>query len=314
MTLFYYDPIFLEHDTGLHPENSQRIPPVMRQLQRDGLIDRCTRPEWVKATTERVCLVHSPRHVQHIEQFADQGGGRIESDTVVSRPSFDVALMAAGAVCDATERVVRGEHGKAFCLVRPPGHHATPDEPMGFCLFNNVAIGARVATRELGIKRVMIVDFDVHHGNGTQDVFWEDPDVGYFSMHRSNFYPGTGRADETGAGDGIGTTMNVPIRFGTSRDEQLSLFASRLGDFAAKIRPELIMISAGFDSHKNDPIGSLGLESQDFATLTRCICDLAEEYAEGRVVSALEGGYNPNALAESVAIHLGVLLGDAANQ
>ena len=159
-------------------------------------------------------------YVDSIEQFAEHGGGGyIEEDTVVSEKSYEVARMAVGAVCDAVERVVVGEDKTAFCLVRPPGHHAMPDHAMGFCLFNNIAVGARVATQELGVERVLIVDFDVHHGNGTQAMFWEDADVGYFSMHRSPFYPGTGAADEIGAGAGVGTTLNLPVAFGTPRED-----------------------------------------------------------------------------------------------
>ena len=175
---------------------------------------------------------------------------------------------------------------------------------MGFCLFNNVAIAARMAIDELGLDRVLIVDWDVHHGNGTQAAFWEDAQVGYLSIHRWPFYPGTGAADETGAGAGLGTTLNLPVSFGTSRHEYLECFAAAIDRFANLIKPQLILISAGFDSHRDDPIGSLGLESEDFGPLTRTVLDAAAVHAEGRVVSVLEGGYNPSALAESVEHHL----------
>jgi acetoin utilization deacetylase AcuC-like enzyme len=216
--------------------------------------------------------------------------------------------MAAGAVCDAVERVVRGDEQQAFCLVRPPGHHALTNSAMGFCLFNNVALGARLAIDELGLDRVLIVDWDVHHGNGTQAIFWEDAQVGYFSIHRSPFYPGTGAADEIGAGAGYGTTLNVPVKFGTPRDEFLARFTSAVERFADLIKPQLVLISAGFDCHRNDPIGSLGLESEDFGTLTRVVLNIAAKHANGRVVSVLEGGYSPFALAESVECHLHEML------
>ncbi len=185
MTLFYYDPKFMEHITGKHPENAARILPTIRHLHFLGLDSSCKRPAWTPASIERLEYVHTKAHIRSIELFAKQGGGTIEHDTVLSPLSYDVATLAAGAVCDATVRVIHGEDKNAFCLVRPPGHHAMPDHAMGFCLFNNVAVGARVATREFGIDRVLIVDWDVHHGNGTQAIFWEDPQVGYFSLHRS---------------------------------------------------------------------------------------------------------------------------------
>ncbi len=311
MTLLYYDPIFQAHKTGNHPENSGRILPVVRHLNFLALDTSCRRPAWDSASVDRLCYVHTPQYVESIKQFARRGGGYIETDTVVSEQSYEVARMAAGAVCDAVTRVVAGEDKNAFCLVRPPGHHALPDQAMGFCLFNNVAVGARVATRELGVERILIVDFDVHHGNGTQAMFWEDADVGYFSMHRSPFYPGTGSEQEVGAGPGLGTTLNLPIQLGTSREAQRSLFAKQLTAFAARIKPELVLVSAGFDSHKDDPIGSLGLETEDFGDLTRCLLDVAGEYASGKLVSVLEGGYNPAALTDCVAVHLEALLGDA---
>lgn len=310
MTLLYYKPVFLEHDTGAHPECAGRIISVVRHLNFVALDTHCRRPSWRPITRERLARVHDPGYVDAVKAFGEQGGGHIEGDTVVSERSFDVALTAAGAVCDAVERVVRGEDRRAFCLVRPPGHHAMASHAMGFCLFNNVALGARLATAELGLKRVLIVDWDVHHGNGTQTTFWEDPQVGFLSIHRWPFYPGTGAADETGSGDGLGSTLNLPVKFGTPREEYLSLFTSELERFAAKIQPELVMISAGFDSHRDDPVGSLGLMSEDFAPLTRAVLEVADLYAGGRVVSVLEGGYNPLALTECVSIHLEEMLVD----
>jgi acetoin utilization deacetylase AcuC-like enzyme len=179
---------------------------------------------------------------------------------------------------------------------------------MGFCLFNNIAIAARLATDQLGIERVLIVDWDVHHGNGTQDTFWEDPRVGFFSTHRWPFYPGTGAADETGAGAGAGTTCNVPVTFGTSRKDYLATFTKRVTEFAAQIAPQLVLVSAGFDSHRDDPIGSLGLETEDFETMTQVVLGIADEHADGRLVSVLEGGYNPTALTACVELHLEALL------
>lgn len=308
MTLLHYDPLFLEHDTGRHPENAGRLRPLIKHLDASGLSARCERVAWEPVSIERLCRVHTSQHVDAVKAFAQRGGGQIEVDTVVSPKSYDVALMAAGAVCDAVTRVVRGHQQRALCLVRPPGHHALADNPMGFCLFNNVATGARLAIDEFELQRVLIVDWDVHHGNGTQAIFWKNSQVGFFSAHRYPFYPGTGASDETGAGEGLGTTYNLPIKFGISREDYVAGVGAQLERFADKIKPQLIIISAGFDSHGSDLIGSLGLESEDFVPLTQLVLDIANTHAEGRVVSVLEGGYNPSALTECVAVHLEKLL------
>ncbi|WP_182869556.1 histone deacetylase family protein [Rhodopirellula sp. JC639] len=310
MTLLYYDPVFQEHVTGDHPENGGRLLPVVRHLNFVALDTSCNRPAWAPATLERLHYVHTPPYVESVQQFAASGGGYIEPDTAVSLRSYEVARMGAGAVCDAVVRVVGGDDQTALCLIRPPGHHAMPDHAMGFCLFNNIAVGARVATQELGLDRVLIVDFDVHHGNGTQAIFWEAADVGFFSMHRYPFYPGTGAADEIGAGAGAGTILNLPIKFGTPREELLQTFEHEINDFAATLKPHLVLVSAGFDAHKNDPIGSLGLESEDYRVLTRCLMEVADQYAGGKLVSVLEGGYNPHALTDCVTVHLETLLDD----
>jgi acetoin utilization deacetylase AcuC-like enzyme len=276
----------------------------LRNASPDGVLAR--RPV-APLSRERLERVHPVEYVESVRRFAKQGGGHLDADTVVCPASFDVALLAAGAVADAVERVVRGEDARAFCLVRPPGHHALPNQAMGFCLLANVALGARLAIDELGLDRVLIVDFDVHHGNGTQAVFWADPQVGFLSMHRYPFYPGTGAADESGAGRGLGATLNLPVRYGTPRHEYLAAYAAAVEQFADKIKPQLVLVSAGFDAHRLDPIGSLGLESEDFSAMTRILCDVAAAHAGGRIVSVLEGGYHPEAVAECVEIHLRAL-------
>jgi acetoin utilization deacetylase AcuC-like enzyme len=309
MTLLYSDPRFLDHDTRRgHPERAERLRQVTAHLDATGLAARCITPEWPAATREQIERVHQAAYVNAIEDLAARGGGRPDPDTVVSPASFDVAGLAAGAACDAVGRVLAGKDRTALCLVRPPGHHALADRAMGFCLFNNVAIAARAAIDEHGLERLLIVDWDVHHGNGTQDTFYADGRVGYFSIHRWPFYPGTGAADETGSGAGLGATRNLPIEFGTPRDVYRDRFRHELDEFAAHIKPQLVLVSAGFDSHREDPIGSLGLEVEDFAELTKCVLDVANVHAGGRVVSLLEGGYNPKRLAECVAEHLKELL------
>lgn len=304
MTLLYDHSIFLEHDTGNHPECAGRIVPIRGNLDALATELNLTRARWDPSTDAQLARVHQNNYIKRIEEFASGGGGRIEADTVVSPRSYEVAQVAAGAVCDAVRRVVAGDDDRAFCLIRPPGHHALNDNPMGFCLFNNVAVGSRLAISELGLNRVLIIDWDVHHGNGTQATFWEDPQVGFFSIHRWPFYPGTGDANETGSGQGLGTTLNVPVEFGTSREAFVDQFNSAVNRIASKMRPQLILISAGFDAHRLDPIGSLGLESEDFTTLTKSVIEVAKEHSDGKIVSVLEGGYNPKALAESVSLHL----------
>lgn len=304
MTLLYYNPVFLEHDTGRHPENPGRLRTIVKRLETNGIDQGCVKPEWQPATLAQIGHVHSEDTMDSVRELSESGGGRIDADTVVSPQSYDAARIASGAAADAVRRVVGGESKTAFCMVRPPGHHALHSQPMGFCLFNNVAVGARVAVEELGLDRVMIVDWDVHHGNGTQATFWDDPNVAFLSMHRFPFYPGSGSADERGAGAGKDLTVNLPITFGTSRKDQIDKLRGGVEELADRFKPQLVMISAGFDSHIKDPIGSLELESEDFAAFTDILLDVANTHSNGRVVSLLEGGYDPNALAESVEIHL----------
>lgn len=308
MTLLYSDPFFLEHRTGHHPEHPRRLEAIMARLEREGLVARCSRPTWRPAEQSLLLPVHSEAYLQRLARWAERGGGQVEADTVMSAASFEVARLAAGAACDAVDRVVSGEARSAFCLVRPPGHHALREAPMGFCLLNNIALAARRAIDHWRMSRVLIVDWDVHHGNGTQDAFYEDAQVAFFSIHRWPFYPGTGSEDETGSGPGLGSTLNVPVPMGTPRRTYLDRFRSSLEWLAQRHRPELVLISAGFDAHRLDPVGSLGLEVEDFAQLTSDVLDVAQELAGGRVVSVLEGGYNPEMLAASAAVHLELLL------
>ena len=308
MTLLYSDTRFLNHETGHHPEGAHRLRAVIDHLRTTGLDARCVRPELKPCDRRWLARVHSPRYIDEVWAFAKSGGGNIEADTVIGPESYHVALLAAGSVADAVERVVCGEDSTALCLVRPPGHHALTNRAMGFCLFNNVAVGAKLAVDVLGLDRVLIVDFDIHHGNGTQATFWEDPRVGFFSIHRYPFFPGTGSADEQGSGPGRGTTLNLPVEFGMSRKDYLAWYTASLEKFADQIKPQLVLVSAGFDSHWRDPIGNLGLETEDFVPITDAILDIAAVHAAGRVVSVLEGGYDPQILAECVAVHLEQML------
>ena len=304
MTLLYEDRRFLAHETGAHPERSARIRELGDRFSAEGLEEKCRRVEWSELSRKRLSRVHSLAYADEVWAMAKSGGGDMDADTVVSPDSYGVALLAAGSVCDATERILRGEESKALCLVRPPGHHALMNRAMGFCLFNNVAIGAVTAIDELDVDRVLIVDWDIHHGNGTQHTFWEESRVGFLSIHRFPFYPGTGHEDETGGGRGAGTVLNLPVEYGISREDYLTKFGDALDRFADRMKPQLIFISAGFDTHREDPVGSLGLETEDFATLTSTVLDIADAHASGRVISVLEGGYNPPVLADCLAVHL----------
>ena len=310
-TLLYANPLFREHRTGMHPERPLRLEKIEEHLKERQLDAKCEAAVWKPVSVERLLRNHTREHIEAVRKFAEGGGGRIESDTVVSEKSNAAALLAAGAVCDAVEKVVRGDAANALCLVRPPGHHALAKAPMGFCLFNNVAVAARTAVEELKLDRVLIVDWDVHHGNGTQDAFWTDGRVGFFSIHRFPFYPGTGNFDETGSGKGLGMIRNLPMRFGVSRADFKAKFTKELSDFASQVKPQLVLISAGFDAHREDPIGSLGLESEDFVDLSDAVLAIAREHCQGKVVSTLEGGYHVDRLAECVGLHLQSLLNAA---
>ncbi len=311
MTLLYTDPVFLRHDTGTHhPETADRLLAITAQLERSGLAQQCTRGKFAPLDENAISNVHDPQVASAVRRLAEEGGGHLDADTVVSPESYQVGLAAAGACVAAVDAVLSGLDRHALCLVRPPGHHATPTHSMGFCLFNNIALAARHATRQHQLNRVLIVDLDVHHGNGTQDIFYEAPDVVFFSIHRygMGFYPGTGAKDETGRGPGLGHIFNAPIRYGTSRHEYHAHFTNVLEKAADRARPELVLVSAGFDAHALDPIGNLGLEVEDFVTLTEQILNVADTHANGRVVSCLEGGYNVDVLAECVQAHLETLL------
>lgn len=305
MVTLFTDARMLDHaPPPRHPEKPERLAAILRHLKRTGLDACCAFGEVRPATDEALLRVHSPSLLAEYRRFEARGGGSIESDTWISHGSELAARLAAGAVLGAVEATLAGPDRRAFCLVRPPGHHARPSEPMGFCLYASVAVATADALARHGLNRVLIVDWDVHHGNGTQEVFYDDPRVAFLSIHRYPFYPGSGAADETGTGPGLGSTRNIPVRFGVSRPDYLATFRAALHAMAARTRPELVLVSAGFDAHAEDPVGNLGLEEEDFAAMTRDVIEVAEAHAGGRLVSVLEGGYNVPRLVGCVTAHL----------
>ena len=315
MTGLIYDDVFLRHDTGSHPESSDRLRAITLGLKEAGLWERMQLVSPRAATVDDLTLIHDSALVERVKAACKRPPGALDSgDTVVCAKSYDVALRAVGGLLDAVDGVAAGRFGNALCLVRPPGHHATATRAMGFCLFNNVAIAARYAQRRHSMGRVLIVDWDVHHGNGTQEAFYADPTVMYFSVHRAPFYPGSGWEDETGRGAGKGTVVNLPLAHNTPRTVYLAKFREVIEGPCRKFSPELILISAGFDAYEGDPIGRLGLRPEDFRALTDMVTALARDTAKSRVISALEGGYDLHGLAACVAQHAAGLIEAAEKQ
>ncbi len=305
MTIIIYDDIYLEHDTGSHVENALRLSKTVEYLQQEGAWENVVEPR--AATVDEIRLVHETQLIDRVKAVCEEGGGHLDPDTVVSPRSYEAALYAAGGVLTAIEQIMEGRDSSALCLVRPPGHHATPSRAMGFCLFNNAAIGVRYLQKKHGLARVAIVDWDVHHGNGTQEVFYHDSGVLYFSTHRWPFYPGTGLDGEKGESDGAGLTVNRPMDYGTTREEFLEVFQGEIEGKVAEFKPEFIVISAGFDALAADMIGHFCLEPGDFGTMTQMVCRVAKEVCNGRVVSTLEGGYNLDLLPLCIHSHLKAL-------
>jgi acetoin utilization deacetylase AcuC-like enzyme len=304
---FYYDPLHIQHDVGPHPERPDRVEAVITQLRARAALDGLQLLQPRSAGQSEIELVHPPFHVDRIRRLAESGGGAIDPDTAVAPGSFEAAAHAAGGLLAGVDAIAAGTASSAFCLVRPPGHHATADRAMGFCLFNNVAIAAAYARERYGLERMAIVDFDVHHGNGTQEIFWNDQNLLYLSAHQYPFYPGSGHWSEVGGPDAEGATVNVPVEVGTGDREYLRIFDRLFLPAIERFRPQLMIVSAGYDAHAGDPLAGLELSTEAYREIVLRLAAVSN----GRMLAALEGGYDLNDLSDSVEVSLAALTVDS---
>jgi acetoin utilization deacetylase AcuC-like enzyme len=306
------DDVYLRHLAGVsdHPERPERLIAIRNGLEKAGLTKSFYRVAPRRVTDAELQLVHKPSYLDLVRRELSNVRGTADlstGDTLISPGSFEAAQYAAGGVLNAVDAVMTKRVKNAFCAVRPPGHHATPTRGMGFCIYNNVAIAARYVQKTYGVKRVLIVDWDYHHGNGTQDTFYEDESVFIFDTHHYGAYPGTGSAAETGSGKAVGTKLNVPMPPGAGDAQFLDAFKTKLVPAARKFKPDFILISAGFDGMRNDVLGQFDITPEGFAAMTRVVVDLANELCQGRIVSVLEGGYRLDGLSDSVVAHVKTL-------
>ena len=304
-TAYLYDPLYLQHETGQHPEQSARLNSINRDLEGTGLLAKLEAVAPRQAELEDITRIHDADHAEMVQRACNEGRSYLDADTTISPRSYDAALLSAGAGLTAVDLVVDGKADNVFCAVRPPGHHAERDRAMGFCLFNSAAVAAMHARSKHGAERVAVIDFDVHHGNGTQDIFWDQKDLFYGSTHQMPLYPGTGATGETG----VGNICNAPLHPGDDGVAFRDAMEVRILPALEKHNPDLIIISAGFDAHQRDPLANLNLVEEDYAWVTRKLMDIADKQCEGRVVSVLEGGYDLMGLSLSVAAHVRALMG-----
>jgi len=307
---FVYDPKYLGHEMGRsHPESPERLRAIRAQLESSGTGSRLHQIAPRRAERQWIELIHDSPYIEGLERRSPANGyAFLDPDTSMCPGTLDAAYFAVGGALAAVDAIMKEDIDQAFCAVRPPGHHAEKDHAKGFCFFNTVAIAARYIQQQYGVHRVLIVDWDVHHGNGTQHAFYDDASVLFFSTHQSPFYPGTGRATEIGEGPGKGLTMNVPLSGGQGDDEYQEVFHRVLVPAADTFQPEFVLISAGFDAHRDDPLASMELTEQGYAELTTIVASIAKNHSMGRILACLEGGYHLQALAESVDHHLLALL------
>ncbi len=310
-TAIFRDDLFLEHMKNFdHLESADRLRIIYDELDKPEIADNFIFPEFKKAGSEIIKLNHEAAHIKSLAETAGQPFVSLDADTQTSALSYDAACLAVGAAVNATEMVVSGEVDNAFCLVRPPGHHAESDKAMGFCLFNNVAVAARFAIEKLGLQRVMIVDWDLHHGNGTQHSFYDTDKVFYFSTHQYPCYPGTGDSDEIGNGRGAGYTVNIPLPMGLDDWAFATIYNDILSGVIRQYKPELIILSAGYDIHRDDPLGGMTVSEKGFAYMTKVLLDLAAECASP-FMACLEGGYDLNGLKNGIMATLNEMRGES---
>jgi acetoin utilization deacetylase AcuC-like enzyme/formylglycine-generating enzyme required for sulfatase activity len=309
-TGFLFDNIFLEHKTTAdHPEKPQRLVAIIDNLKEKNLLSELMQIPVKPVEIEWLQKVHTPEYIEHAAQVCRNGEGYLDSsDTPVSEKSYEAALMAAGAVASAIDAVMEGEIRNAFCAVRPPGHHAEKDKALGFCIFNNIAVGARYIQGKYKLQKILIVDWDVHHGNGTQHSFYDDPNILYFSAHQYPFYPGTGSTSEKGTGKGLNFTINCPLPAGSTDSDYIKIFEDILKPAALSFSPDFVLVSAGFDAHEKDLLGGMKVTDKGFSQMTRIVKEIAQKCCNSSLVSVLEGGYNLKALASSVEEHIRVLM------
>ena len=308
-----YHEDFLLHNPGYgHRESPERLKAIMEGLEQSGLLEMLVRIKPRPAPNRWLTRIHTSDYLNELKVASRRAPAQLDPDTWISADSYRVARLASGGVLKAVDAIIKGKVRNAFAAVRPPGHHALPDRAMGFCLLNHVAIAARYIQEKHKLARVLIVDWDVHHGNGTQDVFYDDPSVLYFSTHQFPYYPHSGSTQEQGRGAGLGTTINSPLSEGSGDAEILKAFEETLIPAADEFKPDFVLISAGFDAHEADPLANLSITTEGYATLTRIVTAIADRHAEGRLVSVLEGGYDLEALAQVTQAHLRALMTDEA--
>lgn len=306
MPAVFYDPSFFDHDTGAgHPESAARLKAVIGACE--AISDLKIISECPEAAGDKIQLIHTAGYYELIKSLPQNKMTMLDPDTAFGPGSFTAAVKAVGAVIEAIEFVYAEPNRRAFCAIRPPGHHALADRAMGFCIFNNIAIGAAYAIASGKAGKIAIVDWDLHHGNGTQAAFYDNPDVLYISLHQYPYYPGTGSSTETGVGAGTGCTLNLPMPYGAGDKEYRQAFINKVLPAIDKFKPDLLMVSAGFDAHEYDPLSAIKLTSGFYGEMTSMLLGSARQYCQDRIISVLEGGYNPKALAESVRYHLEAL-------